>query len=478
VELGIRRTAYAESASDAGQPPDPASREGQANWRPSDHSLATRLAWITGLRLLFLVLLLGATATLYLGGELARYPFSLRVVFITIGAGFALAAGYAAMLRGSNDVHGLAWAQIGLDQLTWTAIVYVTGGPSSGATSLYALTCLVGAILVGVRGAVVSAAMGIGLYALLCAAFHFGWLHGPPDQPAANYANAAELVFPVLINALGVTVVALLGGYLAERLRLTGGALQVATRRANEAERLAVLGRIAAALAHEIRNPLGSITGSIEMLRDSSGLSDEDRLLCDIVQREARRLNDLVGDMVDLSKPRPPQAEATDAALLAREVVALATHASRGADVKVVYEGPAGEVLARCDGAQMRQVLWNLLRNAIQATSAGSVVRVWVREREREVTLGVDDEGPGISEHAGERIFDESFTTRTHGAGIGLAVVRRIIEDHASMGVALAVERAEGGGASFRVTLSRDVRGLRRSLRPPPPPGRLSSQKP
>jgi len=478
VELGIRRPGHAESSAASLSPPLAPARDGLSSWRPVDHSLATRLAWITGLRLLFLVLLLGATATLYLGGELARYPFSLRVVFVTIGAGFALAAAYAAMLRRSKDVRALAWAQIGLDQLTWTAIVYVTGGPSSGATSLYALTCLVGAILVGVRGAVASAGVGIGLYALLCAAFHLGWLHAPPDQPAANYdAKTAELVFPVLINGLGVTVVALLAGYLAERLRLTGGALQVATRRANEAERLAVLGRIAAALAHEIRNPLGSITGSIEMLRDSAALSDEDRRLCDIVQREARRLNDLVGDMVDLSKPRPPKAEATDVALLAREVVSLATHAARGADVKVVYEGPSGELLARCDGAQMRQVLWNLLRNAVQATSAGSVVRVWLSVREHEVMLGVDDEGPGIPEHAGNRIFDESFTTRTHGAGIGLAVVRRIIEDHASMGASLAVERAQGGGASFRVSLSRDVRGLRRSVRPPPPPGRASAAR-
>ena len=143
---------------------------------PPDHSLAARLAWITGLRLAFLTLLLSATATLYLRGELALYPFSLRVVFVTIGAGFALAAAYAATLRQSTHLHGLAWAQIALDQVTWTAIVYVTGGPSSGATSLYALTSLVGAILVGVRGAIASAALGVGMYTLLCAAFHFGWV--------------------------------------------------------------------------------------------------------------------------------------------------------------------------------------------------------------------------------------------------------------------------------------------------------------
>jgi two-component system sensor histidine kinase HydH len=440
---------------------------------PPDHSLATRLAWITGLRVAFLALLLGATSTLYLRGELTRYPSSLRIVFVTIAAGFALAAIYGVVLRAGRRLQALAWAQIALDQITWTAIVYVTGGATSGATSFYALTCLLAAILVGLRGAAVAALLGTAIYASLCVGLHMGWVPPPPDQAAGAYAlEPTQIIYPLMINALGMTVVALLGGYLAERLRLTGGALQVATQRANEAERLAVLGRIAAGLAHEIRNPLGSITGSIEMLRESTALSDEDRRLCDIVQREARRLNDLVGDMVDLSRPRRPRAEATDVAGLAREVVALAANAARGGDVRVTYEGPEREALGRCDGPQMRQVLWNLVRNAIQASSAGSTVTVRVEQRERDVTLTVDDQGQGIPETVALRIFDEFFTTRTHGAGIGLAVVRRILQDHASMGARLDVQRAQGGGASFQVTLNRDVAGLRKSSPPPRLPSR------
>src|SRR5579859_1473906 len=439
-----------------------------ATGSPPDHSLKARLAWITGLRLGFLTLLLGATTTLYLRGDLERYPFSLEVVFVTIAAGFALAAVYGALLRTGKRLQALAWAQIALDQLTWTAIVYVTGGATSGATSFYALTCLLGAILVGLRGAAVAAGLGLAIYAGLCAALHFGWVSPPLDQAEGAYAlTGAQIVYPLLVNGLGMAVVALLGGYLAERLRLTGGALQVATQRANDAERLAVLGRIAAGLAHEIRNPLGSITGSIEMLRESPALSDEDRRLCDIVQREARRLNDLVGDMVDLSKPRRPSPEATDVAALAREIVALAANAARGSDVSVRYDGPGGEAIARCDGAQMRQVLWNLVRNAIQASSARSVVTVRVELGDDVVTLSVDDQGPGIATEASAHIFDEFFTTRTHGAGIGLAVVRRIVEDHAAMGARLHLARAEGGGASFQVSLSRAVAGLRRSQRPP-----------
>src|SRR5207248_1919125 len=125
--------------------------------------------------------------------------------------------------------------------------------------------------------------------------FALRWVHPPRDQAAVNYVTTWDgMVYPLAVNVLGIVVVALLAGYLAERLRRTGGALAAANERALAAERLALLGRIAAGLAHEIRNPLGSISGSIEMLREAAGLSEEDRRLCDIVHREAARLNELI----------------------------------------------------------------------------------------------------------------------------------------------------------------------------------------
>jgi two-component system sensor histidine kinase HydH len=147
-------------------------------------------------------------------------------------------------------------------------------------------------------------------------------------------------------------------------------------------------------------------------------------------------------------------------------VVALACNAAGTSDITVRYVGGTGEALARCDGGQMRQVLWNLVRNALQASPAGSTITVRVSLDAREITLAVDDEGAGVPDDVGSRIFEDYFTTRTHGAGIGLAVVRRIMEDHQPMGARLAVERAVHGGASFRVTLKRDVAGLRRSWHP------------
>lgn len=426
-------------------------------------TLAARLAWLTGLRLLLLLALLGATAFFYLRGSLTAYPSSMRIVFATFGGAFALTVGYAVWLRRGRSLETLAWAQLAFDQLTWTLIVYVSGGAASGATSFYGLTCVLGAALVGFRGAVTAGCTGVTLYGLLCAALHYGWLEPPRDQ--AGYATTgASLLYPILINVLGIAVVTVLSGWLAERLQVTGGALAEATRRYREAERLAELGRLASWLAHEIRNPLGSIRGSIEMLRESPAMGEEDRVLCDIVQREASRLNDLVGDMLDLSRSRKPVPEAVDVAALARDVVALAGRSATGVDV--VYEG-AGSAKAKCDGGQMRQVVWNLVRNALQASPAGARVVVRV-EAADPVVLTVTDEGKGVKKDEAERIFDAFYTTRVHGAGIGLAVVKRIIDDHANLGASISVAPGDGGkGASFRVSLDPDVTGLKPSLRPP-----------
>jgi signal transduction histidine kinase len=427
-------------------------------------TLAARLAWLTGLRLLVLLALLGATAFFYLRGSLTAYPDSMRIVLGTFGGAFALSVGYAVWLRRGRGLDVLAWSQLAFDQLTWTAIVYVSGGAASGATSFYGLTCVLGAVLVGFRGALAAGGTGIALYGLLSLGLHYGWVAAPRDQ--VGYATTGSaLLYPLLINVLGIAVVSVLSGYLAERLQATGGALVEATRRYREAERLAELGRLASWLAHEIRNPLGSIRGSIEMLRESPAMGDEDRILCDIVQREALRLNDLVGDMLDLSRARKPVAEAVDVAALAQDVVALAGR-SASTGVSVVYEGPVS-AKARCDGAQMRQVVWNLVRNALQASPSGERVTVKVAKGDR-VVLTVTDAGKGVDEKVADRIFDAFYTTRVHGAGIGLAVVKRIIDDHASLGASISVTEGEGGrGASFRVSLDPDVVGLRASIRPP-----------
>jgi signal transduction histidine kinase len=414
---------------------------------PGGADLARRLVWLLALRLVLLTVVLVVLTTVYLptaGG------FSGLVALGSVGASYALAAAFATAVRSGRGVRVAAHAQVVTDQLLWSAVVYVTGAASSPATSLYGLTCMSGAIVLGRRGALLAGAVGIALLVGMQVALWTGDLPVPPDQPLALYDLTPERgAFPLVTSATGLAVVAALAGYLADRLKKTGGDLAVATERAEKAEQLAALGRLAAGLAHEIRNPLGSIQGSIELLRTGGTLHEEDRVLCEIIEREAARLNDLVGDMLDLARTRVPAVERVDLARVARDVVLLANRSGRGGDVAVRYEGEeACDVEA--DAAMLRQVIWNLVRNGVQVSSAGDEVAVRVERAGGAAELAVRDDGPGIAREAIPRLFDAFYTTRSHGTGVGLAVVKRIVDDH---GWDLRVDSAPGRGATFSVTI-------------------------
>lgn len=413
--------------------------------------LLKRLTWVTAGRLLVFVVIFALVAWRSLDPVADSWTYTIHAMLITVLVGFVGSGVYALIIRRGRGLVLLAYAQIVLDQAFWTMVVYLTGGASSGATSLYGISCVVGAILCGAPGPVVAAASGAAAYVTLVFFMAVGLVSPPPDQPPGAYAlTSSDLASYGIFTVFVLVSVAVLSSYLAGRLDRAGGMVKAAVLRAKEVEGMAEFGRLAAGLAHEIRNPLSSISGSIRLLRGGPALDEEDRQLCDIIERETGRLNELVADMLDLARRRPAELVRVDVGKIAREVVELAAKSGRGAsDVCILYAGqPSGYVSA--DDAQLRQLVWNLVRNAVQASSAGDEVTVSLRANERRVTLEVRDYGVGIPSDAQERLFDAFFSTRSQGTGIGLAVVKRIADEH---GFEVQVESERGRGASFRVIM-------------------------
>lgn len=216
---------------------------------------------------------------------------------------------------------------------------------------------------------------------------------------------------------------------------------------AHDAERLATLGRVAATLAHEIRNPLSSISGSVELVRESGALAEEDRHLLTIVVHEVERIDQLVRDMLDVARPRPPRYREEDVIRLCREIAELASH-SLETDVRVGVRA-TGSGMATFDPDQMRQVVWNLVKNAVQASPAGGHVTIAVdSDEDGAFEILVDDEGSGIPEADLARIFDAFHTRRARGTGLGLALVRQVVDGH---GGTIDAMNRPGGGARFRL---------------------------
>ena len=234
-----------------------------------------------------------------------------------------------------------------------------------------------------------------------------------------------------------------------------------------QAERLAALGGLAAGVAHEIRNPLASISGSIELLRSMPQADEDARALMTIVTREIDRLNGLLTDLLDYANPRPLKIAPLDLAELVRDTVRVFQQdRGLGVAVEVAGEGALPPVEMSGDAAKLRQVLWNLLRNAADAAARGKGhVRVEVQPLAEDVLLRVHDDGPGIAAEHRERIFEPFFTTKLRGSGLGLATVHGLVSDHRGT---IRFE-TDGDGTCFEVRLPYTA-GRGRQSSPPPEP--------
>ncbi|WDT76619.1 MAG: ATP-binding protein [Candidatus Manganitrophus sp.] len=236
-------------------------------------------------------------------------------------------------------------------------------------------------------------------------------------------------------------------------------------------ERLATIGEMAAGMAHEIRNPLASLSGSIEVLKGDLSLRDEHLKLMEIAVREADRLNSIITQFLLYAKPLPPRRRPTDLhALLSETVQLLQNHPEYHDRIKVSLLIPSEPLMILIDPDQIRQVFWNLAINAFQAMPEEGVLTISTRRSrpkkgkgaavpDERIEVLFADTGGGIQKGDLPKIFYPFFTTKSSGSGLGLAIVQRIIEEHAGE---IRVESSPKG-TTFFITLPLDE--LARSAR-------------
>ena len=205
---------------------------------------------------------------------------------------------------------------------------------------------------------------------------------------------------------------------------------------------LASLGEAAAALAHEIKNPLAAISAPLQIIRERLAGNDELRDVVQEVISEVQRLDALVRRLLVLSKPWNPKKERADLLEIVRRVFALSQAEPAFARVQLRLQS-AAPVSAPVDAALFEQVLWNLIQNAAEAMPEGGEVRVSCEEGLRVVTLRVADNGPGIPPAVQTRLFKPFFTTKPGGSGLGLAISRKIMEAHGGF-IRISSEQGRG----------------------------------
>jgi len=269
--------------------------------------------------------------------------------------------------------------------------------------------------------------------------------------------NGFRKTFRVLVSALNVSARGDLGFVysfddLTEIRRLE--------REVRMQDRLAAVGRLAAAIAHEIRNPLTSIAGSVSMLSEAPSLNPEERHLLQIVIRESGRLNNIITDFLAYSRGKQYRFEKVNLIPLLEDTLTLLQHrlTAENAGIRLERSFPKSEAFVLADGDKLKQVFWNFCENAVRAMkNKGGSLTVALAERGPDWEMSFADTGPGISSQQTEKIFEPFQSNFEGGTGLGLAIVYQIVQAHEGK---VWARSAVGKGTSFVVRLRRLEQGL------------------
>ncbi len=525
--------------------------------------LSSRLQKLMFLRVLFVSLLLGASVFIQVKQTKAYFGDIQTSHYVLIAAVYFLTFIYIILLKTARSLKWLAYAQLLIDTVLITAVIFTTGGIESFFSFLYILTIINASMMLYRKGGLIMASASSILYGLLLD-LHYYHVIVPFSTALGRGADyqGAYIFFRIVAHTAAFYLVALLSSYLSEQTRrsrdeleakkddltqlevlneriiqsIASGVitldeegriilfntaaeeifglraseadgthltstlpfLQPALRSAPESARegrpppfvdlpykhprggnrflrltvsplrlpggeergrilvlqdlteikrieaemqrvegLAVIGELAAGIAHEIRNPMASISGSIQMLRENFRGDEVSERLMGIVLREVNRLNRLVNDFLRYARPRKATLEEFELNSLIRDCLELFMRSGEWTEKIEVETRLEGGITMSSDPEQIRQVMWNLFLNACEAMPSGGLMRVETRiagGRNRGVTgsaaveLTVKDSGPGFSETALANLFTPFFTTKEGGSGLGLATVRRIVE--------------------------------------------------
>lgn len=531
-----------------------------------------RIKWLIVSRAVLVTLLLGTL--IFFQHEYRIYPFPTVYLYYFVLSIYVLTGVYWFLLQKFHNLSLLAYLQISTDILFVTFFVYLTGGIDSGFSLLYNLTIISASIILYRRGGYLSASLSSILYGAMLDMQYYNMLG---LVRSVNF-TAMQVLYLVFINISSFYIVALLSGYLSDRLRKTsqelraksmdyedlrttqdqilksvrsgiltmdlegeitscnpaaeyitgysyaelksrwqdlfGSSIKVLFGHTNDLmerpfrfdgpivkkdgdtailgtsvsllkddkntvhgiilifqditklvemeekvrrqEQLAVVGSLAAGIAHEIRNPLASLSGSIQVLQGELDLKGDEKHLMDIVVRETDRLNTIISEFLEYARPQTAHVEKILLLPLLDETIMLLKNSRDFREGITIRAQVDPQVVIQGDAKRMRQVFWNLLINACQAMPDGGEITVSTMPISRSdddsgwCEIVIKDTGRGIAHEYLDKIFDPFFTTKSGGTGLGLAIVDRIIEDHGGI---IDVESETGRGTKFRIRL-------------------------
>jgi len=410
--------------------------------------LKGRIKWLIAFRLLFAGVLFGATLFFCASKSipfLARPFIFLHAIVLVV---FVLSAIYLLFLNNWGASHGFVYGQVFLDTVTVTVILFLTGGFASVFTFLYLLVIIGVSMILHGRGSLVVAALSSVQYGVMIDLEYYGVLVplGSTGDLAASYAWT-DIIYRMVIIMAACFAVAFLTGMLAVQTRRARHDLAVMERHLKRVEKVAAIGELAAGIAHEIKNPLASISGSIQLLKEELSPGTSNYQLMQIVLRETERLSKLVTDFLLFANPHHLGAKQVRLDTAVGDTVTLLEQDRMCRNGIVFNVKVACPVHIYMDAGHLGQVLFNVLKNAAESINESGTISIDLEAPGQEtVKLRIQDTGCGIDKGIIDVVFDPFYTTKSHGTGLGLAITHRIMESYGGMVDVISVP---GKGSTF-----------------------------
>jgi two-component system, NtrC family, sensor histidine kinase HydH len=436
------------------------------------------LKWLMLCRLLFCTFMLGSTILFQVRLSPSLTTAPLLVLYALTGLIFLISFAYAVFLPKVRHIKRFAALQVTVDTLIVSLILYVTGGFFSVFSFLYLIVIVYGTILLGPRGGRFLAAGSSFQYIFIVVVGYQDWLlpSAVDGQLHRLVISGSVILYRVSVTTLACFGVAFLSGLLVEKANRSHRKLMAMEDHVKRVDRMAAIGEMAAGLAHEIKNPLASLGGAIQMLREEIDYQPEHERLMQIVLRETDRLSSLVNNFLMFARPSQGRAEQVALGPAIKETLALFEKDTEIFGKISIFHALDPEVWITIDPVHLRQVLWNLLLNAAEAVAvtqpdgAGEVEVASSSSMEHAAgrngcidirltassddfaLLSVQDNGTGMSKETVAAIFDPFFTTKPEGTGLGLSIVHRILECYHAP---LNVHSRPGQGSRFTIRFQR-----------------------
>ncbi len=415
-----------------------------------NQDFSSQIKWLVLSRAVFAIIVIVTCLAFSLGKNLSFFSQPFFSLYNIAACILIISIIYLIWLNKLKQRLILAYFQTIADTIIVTAIIYVTGSYDSIFTFFYMVVIIYTSMLLLQKGSLIIAAISCLQYGVLIELEYYKII--PPFLGSyflSNPVSDSHIIYRIIIVIVACFAVAILSGILALQLKGAKQDLKIAQEHLKRVEKMAAMDEMISGIAHEIKNPLASLSGSIQLLReDKKAGSYEDKLM-KIILRETHRLENIVNDISLFGKPHTENAIDIKLADAIEEIIELFLNDPDWNQKICITTKMNKNLSIFMDPSHFTQILWNLLKNAAQSIKDTGEIKIQLKSSiNNRVHLTIQDSGTGIHKKDSSHIFDPFYTTKPEGTGLGLSIIHKLIDTYNGM---IDFESIPGKGTIFTV---------------------------